>query len=74
MIRSEVTDQPVGTSSSHEVVPGFATGSSDVGVRAIVQAGYRFTEGFVVALRASYQGRTINHAGPGAGAAMEYRW
>lgn len=61
MLRSEVTNQPAGV-------------GSDVGVRLIAQVGYRVLPHLVVALRASYQGRTINHAGPGAGAALEYAW
>jgi hypothetical protein len=61
VLRSEVTNQPAGT-------------DSDVGVRLIGQAGYRFLPHMVVAGRASYQGRTINHAGPGVGAAVEYGW
>jgi hypothetical protein len=61
MLRSEVTNQPAGV-------------GSDVGVRLIGQVGYRVLPHLVVALRASYQGRTINHAGPGAGAAVEYAW
>jgi hypothetical protein len=62
MFRTEVTNQPV----------GYAGG--DVGVRLIAQAGYRITDHLTAALRASYQGRTINHAGPGGGAAVEYAW
>jgi hypothetical protein len=61
VFRSEVTNQPAGT-------------GSDVGVRLIGQAGYRFLPHLVVAGRVSYQGRTINHAGPGVGAAVEYAW
>lgn len=62
MFRTEVTNQPIGTSGG------------DVGVRLIAQAGFRITDRFTAALRASYQGRTINHAGPGGGAAVEYSW
>jgi hypothetical protein len=61
VLRSEVTNQPAGV-------------GSDVGVRLIGQGGYRVLPHLVIALRASYQGRTINHAGPGAGAAVEYAW
>ena len=62
MFRTEVTNQPAGLQGG------------DVGVRLIAQAGYRITDHFTAALRASYQGRTINHAGPGGGAAVEYSW
>lgn len=62
MFRAEVTNQPAGSANG------------DIGVRLIAQAGYRVTEGLTLALRASYQGRTINHAGPGGGAAVMYQW
>jgi hypothetical protein len=61
VLRSEVTNQPAGT-------------GSDVGVRLIAQAGYRVLPNLVLSGRASYQGRTINHAGPGVGAAVAYTW
>ncbi len=59
--RTEVTNQPAGE-------------GSDVGARAIVQVGYQFVKDLTVAARGSYQGRTINHAGPGAGLAVSYQW
>jgi hypothetical protein len=61
VIRSEVTNQPAGF-------------DGDVGVRIIGQVGYRVLPRMVASLRASYQGRTIDHAGPGAGAAVGYSW
>jgi hypothetical protein len=61
VLRTEVTNQPAGV-------------GSDIGARAIVQGGYEITHDFVVAARGSYQGRTINHAGPGAGLAVSYQW
>ena len=61
MLRSEVTNQPAGV-------------GSDVGVRLIGQVGYRVLPHLVLSARASYQGRTIDHAGPGAGAAVGYTW
>jgi hypothetical protein len=61
MLRSEVTNQPAGV-------------GSDVGVRLIGQAGYKLLPHLVLSARASYQGRTISHAGPGAGAALGYTW
>ena len=78
MVRSEVTNQPAGSGASRAEDPSLAPDESiaagDVGVRGIVQVGYRFVPPLVVALRASYQGRTISHAGPGFGGAVEYRW
>jgi hypothetical protein len=60
VLRTEITNQPA---NSH-----------DVGARAIAQVGYQATPELVVALRGSYQGRTINHAGPGGGLAVSYQW
>ena len=78
MVRSEVTNQPAGSGASRGQDPSLAVNESvaagDVGVRGILQVGYRFAPPLVVALRASYQGRTISHAGPGLGGAVEYRW
>jgi len=51
-----------------------SAGENEVGVRTIVQVGYRFTPDFVAALRVSFQGRTIDHAGPGFGGAVGYTW
>jgi hypothetical protein len=61
VLRTEVTNQPAGV-------------GGDVGARAIAQAGYELVRGFAVAGRLSYQGRTINHAGPGAGLAVSSQW
>jgi hypothetical protein len=61
VLRSEVTNQPAGL-------------GGDVGVRLIGQVGYRVLPHLVLSARASYQGRTIDHAGPGAGAAVGYLW
>jgi hypothetical protein len=61
VLRSEVTNQPAGL-------------EGDVGVRLIGQVGYRVLPHMVVSARGSYQGRTIDHAGPGAGAALGYAW
>jgi len=60
LLRTEVTTQP--------------STSGDVGARAIAQVGYQLVRDFTVAARFSYQGRTINHAGPGAGLAVSYQW
>lgn len=77
MLRSEVTNQPAGISSpaaKEGVGPVTSTGAGEVGVRSIVQVGYRITDRFLVAGRGSFQARTINHAGPGGGAAVTYEW
>ena len=78
MLRSEVSNQPAGTTQSRTagtpVAPTESTDSGSVGVRAIVQIGYRIVDPLVLSVRASYQGRTINHAGPGGGGGLEYRW
>jgi hypothetical protein len=80
MLRSEVTNQPAGVSqpgSSSGVGPvtsTTSTGAGEVGIRSIVQVGYRLTDRLVLAGRGSFQARTINHSGPGAGAAVTYEW
>lgn len=61
MLRSEVTNQPAGS-------------GGDVGARAIGQVGYEIVTDLTVNARLSYQGRTINHAGPGAGLGVSYQW
>jgi hypothetical protein len=65
VLRTEVTNQPAGTTG---------LGSGDVGGRGIVQIGYKFTADFLVAVRGSFQGRTIQHFGPGVGGAVGYIW
>ena len=83
MLRSEVTNQPGGSAvSTDDVRPDdedalaemTSTGTNDIGVRGIAQVGYRIADSFVVAVRGSYQGRTINHSGPGFGGAISYSW
>lgn len=83
LLRTEVTNQPAGSSTDlddvrpadEDALPeNTSLGQTDVGARAIVQIGYRLTPGFAVAARGSYQGRTINHAGPGFGGAVTYTW
>ncbi len=60
VLRTEVTNQPAGT--------------RDIGARVIAQIGYQFVRDLTISARVSYQGRTINHAGPGAGLAVSYQW
>ena len=79
VLRTEVTNQPAGTGTSNPPELDkdgkiIAQGKSEVGARAIVQVGYQLTEQLEIAARASYQGRTINHAGPGFGAGVTYTW
>ena len=83
MFRTEVTNQPAGWSRrGEEVRPDNPDITQDlvshergeVGARAIAQVGYRLLPSLVVAVRGSYQGRTINHAGPGMGGAVSYQW
>ncbi len=83
LFRTEVTNQPAGLSREGEEVrpddPSAAQdatshGQSEVGGRAIAQVGYRLLPSLVASVRGSYQGRTINHAGPGFGGAVTYQW
>ncbi len=75
LLRTEVTNQPAGQSpSSSQIGPGIAAGTSDVAGRGIVQLGFRVTPDFTIAVRGSFQGRNINHAGPGLGGFVGYTW
>ncbi len=80
LFRTEVTNQPAGSALVRTNAPlptgavGVAQDEGEVGARAIAQVGYRFLPDLVVAARGSYQGRTINHAGPGFGGAVTYQW
>jgi hypothetical protein len=55
-----VTDQPVN--------------SDELAVRLIYEIGYRLSDRIAVALRPSYELRTIAHAGPGIGMAASFDW
>ena len=83
MLRAEVTNQPAGAESSLRSVrpaddaatpESTSLARNDIGVRAIAQVGYRIVDPLTVALRVSYQGRTIWHSGPGFGGAVSYTW
>jgi hypothetical protein len=76
VLRTEVTNQPAGASPSEEQREdeALAQGDGEVGVRGIVQVGYRIVPSLTVSVRGSFQGRTIQHAGPGFGAAVGYTW
>lgn len=72
LLRSEVSNQPAGTLGG--ILAGRSQERGELGLRTIVQVGYEFLPGFVVALRLSGQGRTINHYGMGGGGAVTYTW
>jgi hypothetical protein len=48
--------------------------SDELAVRIVYELGYRVSERVAVALRPSYQLRTIRHAGPGAGLSATFDW
>ena len=56
----QVTDQPVN--------------SDELAVRIVYDVGYRFSDRMAIALRPSYQLRTIRHAGPGLGLSATFDW
>jgi hypothetical protein len=75
LFRAEVTDQPAGVADTSEAAdPSLARGETDVGLRGIVQGGFRVTPDFALSLRGSFQGRNIKHAGPGFGGGVSYTW
>lgn len=75
LLRSEVTNQPAGAAPSGvQLGPGVAEGESEVAGRGIVQVGFRPVPQLTLAVRGSFQGRNINHAGPGVGGSVEYTW
>lgn len=55
-----VTDQPVN--------------SGELGVRGVFEIGWRPWAPLALSARLSYQGRTIDHTGPGAGLAATFDW
>ncbi len=83
LFRTEVTNQPAG-SRAHEDdvrpdepqtnVADTSLGRGEVGARAIAQVGYVLLPELTIAVRGSYQGRTIDHAGPGFGGGVTYAW
>jgi hypothetical protein len=82
LFRTEVTNQPAGVLSHESTVrpkdsaPPEATSldTNALGGRGIVQLGYRVVDELVISVRGSYQGRTINHSGPGVGGGVSYSW
>lgn len=73
LLRAETTNQPAGGSPSRADTDT-AQLESERGTRLIVQAGYRVLPKLTLSARASMQGRTIWHAGPGVGGMVGYRW
>jgi hypothetical protein len=73
VLRTEVTNQPAGVTPSAADAKT-SGGSGDIGGRGIVQVGFRVVPDLVIAVRGSFQGRTIQHAGPGVGGAVGYQW
>ncbi|MDD5308474.1 MAG: hypothetical protein PHU25_14225 [Deltaproteobacteria bacterium] len=47
---------------------------SSLGLRLVVGAGYRFTDWLAVMLMGSWNGRTIDHTGPGGGGSVVLSW
>jgi hypothetical protein len=76
LLRTEVTNQPAGSPGHGRAGggPGASSERGDIGARGIAQIGFRILPTLAVAARASYQGRTIHHAGPGAGGGVTYTW
>jgi len=77
LFRTEVTNQPAGAGASAddlEVGQPASLGGADVGARGIAQLGFRVVDDLVISARGSFQGRTIEHAGPGFGGGVSYSW
>ena len=74
LVRSEVSNQPAGSGASTTTPAGASQDAGQVGARGIVQLGWKALPPLTLALRGSFQGRTINHAGPGIGAGVTYEW
>lgn len=68
VVRTEITNQPAGVSLDD------GSDTADVGGRIIAQLGYELFDGFTLAARGSYQGRTLKHSGPGFGGGVRYTW
>jgi hypothetical protein len=74
LVRSEVSNQPAGSSAFTTTPAGVAQEAGQVGARGIAQLGWKALPSLTLAIRGSFQGRTINHAGPGIGAGVSYAW
>jgi len=81
LFRTEVSNQPAGMEDdsprpTQSGIPAseVSRSTAEIGVRGVAQVGYRFAPSLAVSIRGSYQGRTINHSGPGAGAGITYEW
>jgi hypothetical protein len=73
LLRSEVTNQPAGVTPASSDAKT-SSGAGTVGGRGIAQLGFKITPELVIAIRGSFQGRTIVHSGPGFGGAVSYTW
>jgi hypothetical protein len=74
LVRSEVSNQPAGSGALSTTPAGVAQDAGQVGARGIAQLGWKVLPPLTLAIRGSFQGRTINHAGPGIGAGVTYEW
>jgi hypothetical protein len=74
LVRSEVSNQPAGSGAFTTTPAGVAQDAGQVGARGIAQLGWKVLPSLTLAIRGSFQGRTINHAGPGIGAGVTYAW
>ena len=74
LVRSEVSNQPAGSGAFTTTPAGVAQDAGQVGARGIAQLGWKALPSLTLAIRGSFQGRTINHAGPGIGAGVSYAW
>ncbi|MEP7126709.1 MAG: hypothetical protein ABJE95_37610 [Byssovorax sp.] len=74
LVRSEVSNQPAGSGAFTTTPAGVAQDAGQVGARGIAQLGWKALPTLTLAVRGSFQGRTINHAGPGIGAGVTYAW
>jgi hypothetical protein len=74
LVRSEVSNQPAGSGAGVTTPAGVAQDPGQVGARGIAQLGWKPFPALTMAVRGSFQGRTINHAGPGIGAGVTYEW
>ncbi|APR75727.1 Hypothetical protein A7982_01073 [Minicystis rosea] len=73
LLRTEVTNQPAGVTPSAGDA-NTSGGAGQIGGRGIVQVGFKILPELVVSVRGSFQGRTIQHAGPGFGGAVSFVW
>jgi hypothetical protein len=56
------------------IVTDYPVADSDLGLRLVIGAGYRFTDWLAVLARGSWNARTITHSGFGGGATLALSW